>query len=98
MTRSERRQLGQYTEHAIATRCAGNVAQGGRVRITARGFLAGLRAVYAPVVGLSFAADDAMFGSHPFGYGVTNLALCLLCAALIATTSRGPNPKGSQII
>jgi hypothetical protein len=41
---------------------------------------------YRPLVALSFAANDAAFGNHPLGYGLTNLALCLLCAGLIALT------------
>jgi hypothetical protein len=41
---------------------------------------------YRPIVSLSFAINYAAFGNHPIGYGLTNLALCLLCAGLIALT------------
>ena len=32
---------------------------------------------YRPIVGLTFAADYALFDAHPLGYGLTNLALAL---------------------
>ena len=38
---------------------------------------------FRPVVSLSFAADYAVFGLRPRGYGLTNLALLLACVAAI---------------
>jgi hypothetical protein len=43
---------------------------------------------YRPLVARSSAADYALFGNKPLGYGLTNFALCLLCAVLIATMFR----------
>ena len=44
---------------------------------------------YRPLTSLSFAADYAAWGSNAFGYGMTNLALCLACAmALCAVALR----------
>lgn len=43
---------------------------------------------YRPIVALTFAVDYALFGNRPLGYGLTNLALCLLCAVLIAMMFR----------
>jgi hypothetical protein len=39
---------------------------------------------YRPVVAATFAADRALYGVEPFGYGVTNLCLLLLGAAALA--------------
>ena len=36
---------------------------------------------FRPVVALSFGIDEILFGLHPLGYGLTNLALVGLCAA-----------------
>jgi hypothetical protein len=44
---------------------------------------------YRPVVALTFAADRALFGLRPFGYGLTNLLLAVACAAAIAWLARG---------
>ena len=44
---------------------------------------------YRPMVALTFAADYAAFGSEPFGYGVTNLALAIGCAVLLFVLIRG---------
>ncbi|HWB17526.1 MAG TPA: hypothetical protein VG538_14050 [Vicinamibacterales bacterium] len=44
---------------------------------------------YRPVVALTFAADRALFGLRPFGYGLTNLLLALACAGAIAWLARG---------
>ena len=52
-----------------------------RVLSTSLGF-------YRPLVGLSFAADYAVFGTHALGYGWTNLALALVDAALVAALCR----------
>ena len=43
---------------------------------------------YRPIVGLSFAANYALFGNRPLGYGLTNLGLCLFCAVLIVMAFR----------
>src|SRR5471030_1387473 len=40
---------------------------------------------YRPVVTLTFALDHAVHGWRPRGYGWTNLALYVLCAAAIAS-------------
>src|SRR5436190_4254827 len=38
---------------------------------------------YRPLVAASFAADHAMFGPNPWGYGLTNLTLLFVCAILL---------------
>jgi len=43
---------------------------------------------YRPVVGLSFAADYALFGTHALGYGLTNVFLAGVCAALLYAVAR----------
>src|SRR3954471_17259241 len=43
---------------------------------------------YRPVVGLTFAADYALFGTAPLGYGLTNLALAAACAGLLYLVAR----------
>jgi hypothetical protein len=43
---------------------------------------------YRPMVALTFAANEAMFGASPLGYGVTNVALALGCAAAIVALGR----------
>jgi protein O-mannosyl-transferase len=47
-----------------------------------------------PLPYLSFAIDHALYGSRPFGFHVTNLAIHLLCAVLlmwlVSETLRGP--------
>jgi hypothetical protein len=43
---------------------------------------------YRPVVGLTFAADYALFGVEPLGYGLTNLLLAALCAVLLYFVAR----------
>jgi hypothetical protein len=43
---------------------------------------------YRPVVALTFAANHAMFGNRPFGYGFTNLALATGCAILLLVLLR----------
>ncbi|HEV3139988.1 MAG TPA: hypothetical protein VGY57_05710 [Vicinamibacterales bacterium] len=43
---------------------------------------------YRPIVALTFAANDAMFGNRPLGYGVTNLILAGVCAVLLAVLIR----------
>jgi hypothetical protein len=43
---------------------------------------------YRPLVAFSFAADYAVWGLDPFGYGLTNLALCAGCAGLLYLLGR----------
>src|SRR5262249_35291858 len=43
---------------------------------------------YRPVVGLTFAADYALFGTHPLGYGLTNVLLAGICAVLLYLVAR----------
>src|SRR5688500_7950784 len=43
---------------------------------------------YRPVVSWSFAADHAAWGTNAFGYGLTNLVLCLATAAALFTLAR----------
>jgi hypothetical protein len=43
---------------------------------------------YRPIVALTFAADDAVFGAHARGYGLTNVALAIAGAAAIASLVR----------
>jgi hypothetical protein len=43
---------------------------------------------YRPVVGLTFAADYAVFGTHPLGYGLTNVAFASICAVLLFLVAR----------
>ncbi|HWB18383.1 MAG TPA: hypothetical protein VG538_18405 [Vicinamibacterales bacterium] len=43
---------------------------------------------YRPVVSLTFAADHWLFGIDPLGYGLTNLALAVVCAGLICRLAR----------
>lgn len=43
---------------------------------------------YRPVVGLTFAADYALFGTHALGYGLTNVLLAGLCAVLLFLVAR----------
>jgi hypothetical protein len=53
---------------------------------------------YRPIVGLTFAADYAVFGNHPLGYGLTNLALALLCGALLYLVARELSlPAGAAV-
>jgi len=43
---------------------------------------------YRPVVGLTFAADYALFGTDPLGYGLTNVVLAGICAVLLFLVAR----------
>ena len=43
---------------------------------------------YRPIVGLTFAADYAVFGNHPLGYGLTNLALAIACGVVLYAVAR----------
>lgn len=44
---------------------------------------------YRPLVSVSFAADHALWGLNPPGYGFTNLALFGACAVLLFALARG---------
>lgn len=50
---------------------------------------------FRPMVAISFAVNEWMFGARPLGYGLTNVALALACAAAVfylaraCTLSRG---------
>jgi len=39
---------------------------------------------YRPIITLTFAADYALYGLHPFGYGVSNLLMLVACALLLS--------------
>jgi hypothetical protein len=43
---------------------------------------------YRPIVALSFAVDEWLFGTEPLGYGLTNVLLALACAAAILSLLR----------
>lgn len=43
---------------------------------------------YRPLVSLTFTLDNWLFGNAPLGYGATNVALALGCAAAIAALGR----------
>jgi len=50
-------------------------------------------------VGLTFAANYAVFGNHPLGYGVTNLALAIACGGLLYLVARELwLPSGAAIL
>jgi hypothetical protein len=51
---------------------------------------------YRPIVSLSFAVDEWLFGSAPLGYGLTNMVLALGCAAAVAVLIRDVGlPRGA---
>ena len=43
---------------------------------------------YRPVVGLTFAADYALFGTNPLGYGLTNVVFACVCGVLLFLVAR----------
>jgi hypothetical protein len=43
---------------------------------------------YRPVVSWSFAADHSVWGTDSFGYGMTNLVMCLATAAMLFALAR----------
>jgi hypothetical protein len=54
---------------------------------------------YRPIVGLSFAADYALFGTNALGYGLTNIAFAALCAVLLYFVARElALPEGAAIL
>jgi hypothetical protein len=72
-------------------------------RIESWGSLTSLRArqhdFYRPLVSLTFAVNYLVFGNEPLGYGLTNLALALLCAGLLAVLLRHLDlPVGAAIL
>src|SRR5690242_5760517 len=53
---------------------------------------------YRPIVACSFAVNAWMFGAAPLGYGLTNVALALGCAAAVRSLLRGVSlPRGAAI-
>jgi len=51
---------------------------------------------YRPVVSMSFAVDEWLFGAAPLGYGLTNVALALGCAVAVASLARAFElPRGA---
>ena len=54
---------------------------------------------YRPIVGLTFAADYAVFGNQPLGYGLTNLALAIACGGLLYLVARELSlPSGAALL
>src|SRR5690348_12024575 len=54
---------------------------------------------YRPVVGLTFALDYALFGTHPIGYALTNLVLASLCALVLFRIARELGlPAGAAVL
>lgn len=54
---------------------------------------------YRPVVGLTFAADYALFGTHPLGYGFTNVLFASICAVLLFLVARElALPEGAALL
>src|SRR5262245_11296569 len=43
---------------------------------------------YRPMVGLTFAADYALFGTSPLGYGLTNVCFAGICGVLLFLVAR----------
>jgi hypothetical protein len=43
---------------------------------------------YRPVVSVTFAINEWMFGAHPYGYGLTNVLLAIACAWAIGSLAR----------
>lgn len=53
---------------------------------------------YRPLVTLTFSLDHALWGLNPYGYGLTNLALCVANAALIyALACRFQIPRAAAL-
>jgi len=54
---------------------------------------------YRPIVGLTFAANYALFGNQPLGYGLTNLTLALACGGLLYLVARElALPSGAALL
>ncbi len=54
---------------------------------------------YRPMVSLTFAVNEWMFGATPYGYGLTNAALALACAWAIGGLARALGlPRGAAVL
>jgi hypothetical protein len=53
---------------------------------------------YRPVVAATFAADRAVYGLEPFGFGITNLILLLVGAAALADLATALGVRGTRAI
>jgi hypothetical protein len=54
---------------------------------------------YRPAVGLTFAANEWLFGPAPTGYGLTNVLLALGCCASVASLSSALGlPRGAALV
>jgi hypothetical protein len=54
---------------------------------------------YRPLVGLTFAANEWVFGPVPTGYGLTNVLLALGCCASVASLSSALGlPRGAALV
>jgi hypothetical protein len=54
---------------------------------------------YRPLVGLTFAANEWVFGPAPTGYGLTNVLLALGCCASVASLSSALGlPRGAALV
>ncbi len=54
---------------------------------------------YRPLVALTFTIDEWLFDLHPLPYGLTNVLLALLCAAVIARLARALRlPSGAAVL
>jgi hypothetical protein len=52
---------------------------------------------YRPVVVVSFAVDHAVWGTNAFGYGLANVTLCLLAAAMLFALARLGMPVAAAL-
>jgi hypothetical protein len=54
---------------------------------------------FRPIVSLTFAANERLFGTDPGGYGVTNLLLAVACALAVGWLARGWDlPTGACLL
>jgi hypothetical protein len=68
-----------------------SLAEAGALFLRSNGF-------YRPLVAASFAADRAVYGIEPFGYGVTNFLLLIASAAALAWAARGVGLSASAAV
>lgn len=69
-----------------------HLADVGRLLVSDNGF-------YRPVISLSFAVNDWMFGAAPLGYGLTNVALAIACAGAVGILVRSFGlPRGAACL
>ena len=54
-----------------------------------RGALGAWSGFFRPVVGVTFTINEWLFGTHAYGYAITNMALALACAWAIGFLARG---------